>query len=210
MPPETTCSKKAGNELSRRDLARSEHMKRLWFLSSSAARKLLDDSTIPQMTLGKHGGKIPVSVRLEIPAKTGLDEGYLPDYLPGDMTTAHFTLLNALYSPPNGKLDPAALSVPSYTRAPLGHRDEAPRTPIEATLSHLWAEILGSDKLEIHDDIIEMGGDSLRASEMIPRVRQRLRATCRTGACSISPPWARSQISSGKAPLVLMKHPKGP
>jgi acyl-CoA synthetase (AMP-forming)/AMP-acid ligase II/acyl carrier protein len=46
----------------------------------------------------------------------------------------------------------------------------APRTPVEQTLTKLWAEILEVDRVGIHDDFFELGGDSLLVSHVIARV----------------------------------------
>jgi amino acid adenylation domain-containing protein len=100
-------------------------------------------------------------------------QGYLPDY----MIPAHFLYLSALPVLPNGKLDRAALPlrVPCRPLAQLGHQYEAPRTPIETTLANIWTEIFGIDKVSIHDNFFEIGGDSLKAADIITRLRQRLR-----------------------------------
>jgi amino acid adenylation domain-containing protein len=100
---------------------------------------------------------------------------FLQRYLPDYMIPGHFIFLNGLPLLLNGKLDRGALPVFSHTHAQSGHQYEAPRTPTEVTLEQIWAEILGSDKLGIHDNFFEMGGDSLRAADIITRVRQHLR-----------------------------------
>jgi oxalate---CoA ligase len=48
----------------------------------------------------------------------------------------------------------------------------APCTPTEEALAGLWAEILGLDRVGIHDRFLELGGDSLLATQVISRVRQ--------------------------------------
>jgi len=48
----------------------------------------------------------------------------------------------------------------------------APRTPTEAMLARIWAEILGLDHVGIQDNFFDLGGDSLLATQVLSRVRQ--------------------------------------
>lgn len=49
-----------------------------------------------------------------------------------------------------------------------------PRDPVELRLARLWEELLEVDRVGIHDDFFELGGDSLLAVHMLARVRQDL------------------------------------
>ncbi len=51
--------------------------------------------------------------------------------------------------------------------------DDAPRTPIEQELVGMWCEILGLESIGIHSDFLELGGDSLRAMQLLSRVNKR-------------------------------------
>ncbi|MCH8184729.1 MAG: hypothetical protein IH862_01345 [Chloroflexi bacterium] len=46
----------------------------------------------------------------------------------------------------------------------------APRTPVEEALAQIWADVIGLDQVGIDDDFMELGGDSLRASQVVSRV----------------------------------------
>ena len=48
----------------------------------------------------------------------------------------------------------------------------APCTPTEVTLAGLWAEMLGLDRVGIHNRFLELGGDSLRATQVVTRARE--------------------------------------
>jgi thioesterase domain-containing protein len=50
----------------------------------------------------------------------------------------------------------------------------APRTSTETTLAALWAEVLGTDNLGVHDDFFEAGGDSLMAASLVRLIHDRL------------------------------------
>ncbi len=49
---------------------------------------------------------------------------------------------------------------------------EAPRTETEAMLARLFEEMLGIDRVGIHDDFFDLGGNSLVATQLISRVRE--------------------------------------
>jgi acyl carrier protein len=43
----------------------------------------------------------------------------------------------------------------------------APRTPVESELAAIWAEVLGVERVGIHDNIFELGGGSLLATQVV-------------------------------------------
>ena len=79
----------------------------------------------------------------------------LPEY----MVPAHFIMLEQMPLTPNGKVDRKALPAPDATRSEAGY--VAPTTETQATLAGIWAEVLKLDKVGIHDNFFEIGGNSL-------------------------------------------------
>jgi amino acid adenylation domain-containing protein/FkbH-like protein len=49
-----------------------------------------------------------------------------------------------------------------------------PQTSVEATISEIWSEVLGRNAFGRCDNFFDLGGDSLRAMEVISRLHQRL------------------------------------
>lgn len=91
---------------------------------------------------------------------------YLSSRLPEYMMPASFMLLDALPLTPNGKLDRKALPQPErQSRAAYVE----PVTQIEQKLAALWQQILGLERVGLHDNFFEIGGDSLSAAEMLAR-----------------------------------------
>ncbi|MCB0020446.1 MAG: hypothetical protein KDE09_21790, partial [Anaerolineales bacterium] len=55
----------------------------------------------------------------------------------------------------------------------------APRTETERTLVQIWQELLGLEKIGIHEDFFAAGGHSLLAVRLFSQIRQRLNAPLR-------------------------------
>lgn len=90
----------------------------------------------------------------------------LPDY----MVPAMFVRLDALPLTASGKVDRQRLPAPRRARPSLASAYVVPRTPVEATLVHIWAEVLGFEQIGVHDHFLMLGGDSLLATRIIARV----------------------------------------
>ena len=90
------------------------------------------------------------------------------------MIPTTFVFLEALPLTANGKLDRRALPLPDWSRLAVETAFVAPRTPLEHELSHLWTEVLGLQRVGIHETFLELGGDSLLATRLIGRVRTAL------------------------------------
>jgi ubiquinone/menaquinone biosynthesis C-methylase UbiE/aryl carrier-like protein len=97
---------------------------------------------------------------------------YLKERLPEYMVPATFVLLDALPLLPNGKLDRAALPAPDAIRPENARRFVLPRTPAEAILARIWADLLGMEQVGIHDNFFELGGDSILSIQIIARANQ--------------------------------------
>lgn len=96
----------------------------------------------------------------------------LPDY----MVPAAFIQLDALPLTPSGKVDRQQLPAPERVRPQLRRPYVAPRTPVEQTLLTIWAEMLGTEPIGIHDAFLELGSDSLLAMRLVARVRTAFQA----------------------------------
>ncbi len=52
----------------------------------------------------------------------------------------------------------------------------APRSDAETALAAIWSELLGIDRIGIHDDFFELGGHSLLVTQLLTRIRDQLGA----------------------------------
>jgi amino acid adenylation domain-containing protein len=98
---------------------------------------------------------------------------FLAGRLPGHLVPATVTVLDELPLSANGKLDRRAL----LERTPSRPRDRrpgtAPRTPAEETIAQVWAAVLGSGPVGVHDDFFELGGQSFAALQVSSLLARR-------------------------------------
>ncbi|MBL1100667.1 non-ribosomal peptide synthetase [Streptomyces coffeae] len=95
--------------------------------------------------------------------------------LPAHMVPSAYVVLDAFPLTPHRKVDRAALPAPRS--APDGDaRHIAPRTPAEAALARIWAEVLPVDTVGVEDDFLGLGGDSVLGIRLLSRVRAELGA----------------------------------
>ncbi len=93
----------------------------------------------------------------------------LPEY----MVPAHVMLLPAMPLTPNGKVDRKALPAP--TAAKTDAREGAyvaPRSDLEISLAAAWQRILRVERVGIHDDFFELGGNSLSVLNLMLEMEQ--------------------------------------
>ncbi len=111
-------------------------------------------------------------VELSIRHLKRLIEQRLPEY----MRPSAFVRLESMPLTASGKVDLRALPAPVSPMTELEPDSATPKTPIEATLMKIWAEILGVEKVSGHDNFFELGGHSLLATKMVSQVREVLNA----------------------------------
>ncbi|MET7798192.1 amino acid adenylation domain-containing protein [Streptomyces decoyicus] len=92
----------------------------------------------------------------------------LPDY----MTPAVFVPLEKLPLTSNGKVDRRNLPEPEIQAGRLGSDYAAPRNATEEVLAAVWAEVLGVERVGIHDNFFDLGGDSILSIQVVSRARQ--------------------------------------
>jgi amino acid adenylation domain-containing protein len=94
-------------------------------------------------------------------------QGKLPHY----MIPAVFVWLEHLPLTPSGKIDRRALPTPESGRPNLDAVYVAPQTALEEIIAGIWASLLGVERVGIHDNFFESGGDSLTGTRLVARLR---------------------------------------
>jgi amino acid adenylation domain-containing protein/non-ribosomal peptide synthase protein (TIGR01720 family) len=92
----------------------------------------------------------------------------LPDY----MVPAVFVSIDRVPLTNNGKTDLRALPDPEPARPDTGATFVAPRTPAEETLTAIWQRVLRLERVGIHDNFFDLGGDSILSILVVAQARQ--------------------------------------
>jgi acyl-coenzyme A synthetase/AMP-(fatty) acid ligase len=90
----------------------------------------------------------------------------LPDY----MVPSAIMRLDALPLTPNGKVDRRALPVPDASAATSARPYVAPRSSLEREIAEVWRDVLGVERVGVHDDFFALGGHSLLAMRALARL----------------------------------------
>ena len=96
---------------------------------------------------------------------------YLKIILPDYMIPSAFVTIEKLPLTPNGKIDRTALLRLPVDSSLSEESYVAPSTPVEELVAENWVEILGVERVGIHDNFFDLGGHSLLATQAISRVR---------------------------------------
>jgi amino acid adenylation domain-containing protein/non-ribosomal peptide synthase protein (TIGR01720 family) len=145
--------------------------------------------------------------------------GHLRQRLPEHMVPAVFVPLDALPLTPSGKVDRRALPDPDAPAEEPSAAYEAPSGNVEEILARLWAEALGRDRVGVHENFFELGGDSILSILVIGRAAEHgIRLTPRqvflhptiaelaTVAGTAAPVQAEQGAVTGPAPLTPAAH----
>ncbi|MEO1373454.1 MAG: amino acid adenylation domain-containing protein, partial [Cyanobacteria bacterium J06635_10] len=94
---------------------------------------------------------------------------FLQQQLPAYILPSLFVILDALPLTPNGKVDKKALREIDLQNSESNANFVAPRTIEEELLVQIWSEVLGVEQVGIYDNFFALGGDSLRAVQVLAK-----------------------------------------
>jgi thioesterase domain-containing protein/aryl carrier-like protein len=97
---------------------------------------------------------------------------YLQGQLPAYMVPQFWVQLEAMPMTRNGKTDKRALPEVADSDQQAGAY-VAPRNETEATLAQIWQEVLGVERVGIHDNFFALGGHSLIIFQMLNSIRKK-------------------------------------
>ncbi|MFE2940763.1 amino acid adenylation domain-containing protein, partial [Streptomyces sp. NPDC059255] len=107
----------------------------------------------------------------ELPAGDEL-RAFAGTSLPEYMLPAAFVTLPELPVNASGKTDRRALPAPDEDADRAAAAYTPPRTETERTLCGIWAEVLGVERVGVHDSFFALGGDSILSIQVVSRARR--------------------------------------
>ncbi|NVJ08965.1 amino acid adenylation domain-containing protein [Myxococcus sp. AM001] len=134
------------------------------------------DAAVMARVDGRGPGRLVAYV---VPSREGADsapdaaalKAWLMSRLPPYMVPSAFVPLDALPRTRHGKVDFRALPTPERPSADAQGPVAAPRSEVEETLAALWRDVLSVERVGIHDDFFELGGDSILGLQIVTRAR---------------------------------------
>jgi amino acid adenylation domain-containing protein len=98
---------------------------------------------------------------------------HLQTSLPEYMIPSAFVHLDAVPLTPSGKIDRRGLPAPDLKDIDAQDQYTPPRNGIEDQLVEIWQEILGTERIGVHDNFFSLGGHSLLAVRLFNTINQR-------------------------------------
>jgi amino acid adenylation domain-containing protein len=96
---------------------------------------------------------------------------YLQARLPSYMTPAQFIVLPEMPLSKNGKVDRRALPEPGGARPEIAQPYVEASSAEEQLLAAVWRQVLGVERVGVHDNFFTLGGDSIRSLQVITQAR---------------------------------------
>jgi aryl carrier-like protein len=116
---------------------------------------------------------VPVSASPELPIHL---RRFLESKLPSFMVPAAFVSLEQMPLTPNGKVDRHALPKPNELPPNADAAYIPPQTQIEEIIAGIWRQILRVEKVGVHDNFFDLGGNSLLLMETHAKLCLTLKA----------------------------------
>lgn len=107
--------------------------------------------------------------KLPAPTTSQLHQ-FLKDKVTDYMIPSAFVILESIPLLPTGKTNRRALPAPGRERPVLDNPYVEADTELERRLAEIWCQVLDIEQVGIQDDFMELGGDSLKAGQVIARI----------------------------------------
>jgi len=124
---------------------------------------LKDGRLVAYIVVGGDGAPNPQELREYL-------KGLLPDY----MIPSDFVFMEKFPLTLNGKLDRAALPMPSDERQSDRDGPVTPRNELEHQLCQIWEQVLEVRPVGVDDNFFDLGGHSLLAIQIVSKIRSVL------------------------------------
>jgi hypothetical protein len=135
------------------------------------------------VTLADTSGRLPWSAYTNDPLRSDSAQkrapalrNFLRERLPEHMVPSLFVFLDALPLTPHGKVDRRALPAVDRTGGEARRGFVPPRTEVERTITAVWRDVLGLERIGVHDNFFDLGGHSLLLVRLHSKLRRVLSA----------------------------------
>ena len=98
-------------------------------------------------------------------------KNYLTLQLPGYMVPSYYVKLDKIPIGASGKANQKMLPKPDFSAK--NHEIKAPVNEVEKTLLEIWSAVLKLDDISTDDNYFEIGGDSIKALQMVSMLRKK-------------------------------------
>jgi acyl carrier protein len=130
---------------------------------------------------------------------------HLKNYLPDYMIPAYFKHMESLPLTVNGKVDRKALRNLADFSKKQNADYVAPETEFEKIISEIWSEVLQIEKIGVHDNFLELGGNSLAAIRIATRVNDSFELDLPLNTVFESPTVSRLSQQIEKSILTMLE-----
>lgn len=132
----------------------------------------ISEAVVVKHTEGADRGTLLAYVVAENGSQQSADrlQSALAAKLPHYMVPQRIIFMVELPKNANGKIDRARLPAPDSVRPFLRTPYVVPSSPLEMRIAALWSELLGVAPVGLHDEFMALGGDSLRAMQLVNRI----------------------------------------
>ena len=130
-----------------------------------AVRRMLREVGYPDPAdvLSAERQRVVAWVASDAPPDPDALRAWMAARIPAALVPTRFVPVEDLPLTRHGKVDRDALPDPDTARPRLAHAYEAPRSDAERRLADVWAHALGLDRVGVHDNFFDLGGDSITA-----------------------------------------------
>jgi amino acid adenylation domain-containing protein len=144
-----------------------------------------DDAGRPlRVTMPRSRAAAPLNDLANHPLIEKFARAFVPEFrlflkarLPNYMVPSNFVVLDRLPLTAAGKVDRRALNEIPQESKTNSQEDAQPETDGERTLAAIWSSILGVDRVGRHDNFFNLGGHSLKATQVVSRIQKELGLT---------------------------------
>jgi hypothetical protein len=153
-------------------LGRTDHQIKLYGYRIEPAEieaALTNHPAVTEASVSMAGGRLVAHVAATAGVGPSQLRTHLAERLPSYLVPADYAILDELPRTASGKIDLDALP------QPLPATDAAcqpPRTDLERGIARIWRDVLGVDRVGVHDGFFTLGGNSLALAQVHSRLAE--------------------------------------